>query len=146
MDVREAIDRADELRREKRFDDAAAVLGEALASASPADEAELHYRLGNVRIDSGDLDGAEAEYAACLALDARHADAMNNLAVVYKRQGRRSLFAKTYRRALWLTAKNPRRRRRGERGASTSRGAPRWLFLLGLALAAVVLLRLLSSR
>jgi Tfp pilus assembly protein PilF len=137
----EAIERAERLRREKRFDEAAAALLEALDGAEPGDRAELHYRLGNVRIDGGDLDGAETSYTDCLAIDANHADAMNNLAVVYRRQGRRALFTRTYRRALWLTARNPRRVLWSVR----LRTALRWALVLGLAVGGVMLVRWLSS-
>lgn len=140
-----AVDRADALRKEKQFSEAAALLLEALETAEERDRAEIYYRLGNVHVDAGNLDASEVAYKESLTFDPSHVDAMNNLAVVYKKQGRKDLFVRTYRRSLWLSVRSPRRWLCNCRDRGVRRIVPRWVFTLGLALGAMILLRWLFS-
>jgi len=149
MDAREAIERADALRRDGQCDEAASVLLEALSAVDATaekDRAEIHFRLGNVRIHADDLEAAEAAYKECLALRPKHADALNNLAIVYKRQGKKDQFVKTYRRSIWLSMKSPRKMFGGCRERSPWMIAMRWIVILGLALAVMAILRWIFPR
>jgi len=130
--VREAIDRADALRRAGKFDAAAEALLGALAKGAAA--AEIHYHLGNVRVDAGDLAAAEASYRMALSLDPNHVNATHNLAVVCKRQGRVAEFVRTYKRARRLADRRVR-----SNGASTvGRRRPR-ARSIGIAIGIAVL-------
>jgi len=140
--VASAIERADALRREGRHEDAVKALAEALKHG--IEQAILFYQLGNVYVDAEDLARAEAAYRKALDVDPYHANALHNLAVVYKRQGRTALFVSTYRRALKESSRVsilPRRRRSATR--------PRWWarhdvrLLLWLCAAAAILLLVL---
>jgi len=95
--VRAAIERADGLRRERRFQEAVDVLVDFLKAG--IEIAEIHYRLGNIRVDEGRLEAAEACYKKSLAVDPYHENAMHNLSVVYKRQGQIGRFVRTYKRS-----------------------------------------------
>jgi tetratricopeptide (TPR) repeat protein len=144
VSLREAIDRADALRHGKRFEEAAIILTEAMQSpnaTSSGDRAELLFRLGNVWIDGDDLDRAEEAYAEAVDLDPKHADALNNLAIVYKRQGRRELFVRTYRRSIWLAARRPRWLRRGCKERSPGIIILRWVLLLLAAFGVIAVVR-----
>ena len=58
------------------------------------------YNHGNYLSGRGDLDGAIKAYLAALKYDPRNADAMNNLALVYKRKGWYRLGINLLRQAL----------------------------------------------
>ncbi len=106
--VQEAIERANELRKQKEFKEAISLLVEALQYG--IDKATLYYRLGNVYFDGGDLSRAEYAYNRALEVEPKHVNAMHNLAVVYKRQKKISLYVKTYKksqRMALLRPKNP---------------------------------------
>ena len=104
--VREAIEKADGLRREKRHEEAISVLVDALQYG--IDKANLYYRLGNVYIDGGDLGRAEYAYNRALEVDPKHVNAMHNLAVVYKRQSKISQYVKTYKKSQRMALRYPR--------------------------------------
>ena len=104
--VREAMTQADELRREKRFQEAISLLVEALQYG--IDKATLYYRLGNVYFDGADLSRAEYAYNRALEVDPKQVNAMHNLAVVYKRQKKISLYVKTYKKSQRMTLRYPR--------------------------------------
>jgi glycosyltransferase involved in cell wall biosynthesis len=75
------------LFRMERYDE-----GETLArGVTPADSdrALRHFLLGNFAVKRGDVDGAGAEYDACLRRDPTYAPARNNLGVIAAAQGRR---------------------------------------------------------
>ncbi|MBT9166437.1 MAG: hypothetical protein DDT25_01122 [Chloroflexi bacterium] len=57
----------------------------------------IYYRLGNLYIDGGDLNWAEYAYKRAIEVDPHHANAMHNLALVYKQQRKISLYMKTYK-------------------------------------------------
>ena len=143
--LREALDRADQLRKGGRTDEAVALLRGALDSADGASRAEILFRLGNLHVTSGNLTEAEEAYTQCLDLSPRHANAMNNLSIVYKRQGRKDLFTRTYRKSIWLAMRSPRSLLFGWRDSPMARIAVRWVVLLGLALGVIALVRWLSS-
>jgi len=98
--------RADQLRREKRFQDAISLLVEALQYG--IDKATLYYRLGNVYFDGEDLSRAEYAYNRALEVDPKQVNAMHNLAVVYKRQKKISLYVKTYKKSQRMTLRYPK--------------------------------------
>jgi len=55
--------------------------------------------LGNVHLESGELEAAVAQYEAAIAADDRYAPAHHNLAVAYKRLGRTADSVRELRRA-----------------------------------------------
>ncbi len=69
---------------------------------TPAADAGLHYSLGNALLASGDAARAEASYAAALALEPRHAGALNNRGTALRSLGRAAEAAASYRAALAL--------------------------------------------
>jgi len=103
--VQEAIEKADELRREKEFREAISLLVEALQYG--IDKANLYYRLGNVYFDGGDIGRAEYAYGRALEVDPKHVNAMHNLAVVYKRQKKMSQYVKTYKKSQRMALRYP---------------------------------------
>jgi tetratricopeptide (TPR) repeat protein len=104
--VREAVERADGLRKKKRFQEAISLLVEALQYG--IDKANLYYRLGNVYFDGADLSRAEYAYNRALEVDPKHVNAMHNLAVVYKRQKKISLYVKTYKKSQRMALRYPK--------------------------------------
>jgi tetratricopeptide (TPR) repeat protein len=104
--VREAMTQADELRREKRFEEAISLLVDALQYG--IDKSALYYRLGNVYFDGADLSRAEYAYNRALEVDPKHVNAMHNLAVVYKRQKKISLYVKTYKKSQRMALRYPK--------------------------------------
>lgn len=138
--VSEVLGRADALRQAGRYSDAVRVLADILEGE--AESASAYYCLGNVYIDSGDLARAEAAYRRAIDLEPHHANALNNLAVVYKRQNRINLFVKTYRRAQREAAKAPIHARDGQ---SSNRRVPRLARPLKLVIALLVLVGILVA-
>jgi len=104
--VQDAMTRADGLRRGKQFKEAIELLVDALQYG--VEKAAVYYRLGNVYFDGGDLARAEYAYNRALEVDPRHANAMHNLAVVYKRQKKISQYVKTYKKAQRMALRHPR--------------------------------------
>jgi tetratricopeptide (TPR) repeat protein len=104
--VQEAIQRSEELRRAKRFQEAIPLLVEALQYG--IDNATLYYRLGNVYFDGADLSRAEYAYNRALEVDPKHVNAMHNLAVIYKRQKKISLYVKTYKKSQRMGLRYPK--------------------------------------
>ncbi len=117
-------DRADALRKDGRYSEGIRLIESALASAAHDDDkADLWFRLGNLRFDQGNLDDAEEAYLSALDIDPDHANAMHNLAVVYKRRGQVDRFVRTYKKAQRLTIRG---RRKGR--TKTGNRPPRRLF------------------
>ncbi|MDD5220165.1 MAG: tetratricopeptide repeat protein [Candidatus Bipolaricaulis sp.] len=135
-----ALEQAEELRQAKAYDEGIRLLNDALARE--VDHAVIYFRLGNLYIDQGDLARAERAYLRVLELDPAHDRAKNNLAVVYKRQGKYSLFVRTYKEAQRMALRPPGRRapRRGPLGWVQAHGSAMVLGLLILGVIAVVLL------
>jgi tetratricopeptide (TPR) repeat protein len=104
--VREAIAAADEHRKKKRYKEGIDLLVEALRYG--IDRATIYFRLGNIYIDAGDLSRAEYAYKRALEVDPRHANAMHNLAIVYKRQRKIDLYVRTYKKSQRLAIRYPK--------------------------------------
>jgi tetratricopeptide (TPR) repeat protein len=134
-----ALERGEALRRSGECDEGIRVLVDALRHQ--IQRAAIYFRLGNLYVDKGDLERAEDAYRCALEVDPDHANALHNLAVVYKRQKRIHLFVKTY--------KETQRRPLRHSMASTLRqhGSPRirsyglWL-LVAVAVVVLVLVSL----
>jgi tetratricopeptide (TPR) repeat protein len=105
--VRDALERAEELRKKKEYGAAISLLVEALRYG--LDKAKIYYRLGNVYADGEDLARAEYAYNRVLEIEPKHVNAMHNLAVIYRRQKKMSLYVKTYKKSQRLAITNPRR-------------------------------------
>jgi tetratricopeptide (TPR) repeat protein len=90
-----ALARGEALRRSGEVDEGIRVLVDALRHQ--IQRAAIYFRLGNLYVDKGDLEHAEDAYHCALEVDPDHANALHNLAVVYKRQKRIHLFVKTYK-------------------------------------------------
>jgi tetratricopeptide (TPR) repeat protein len=138
-----ALQRSEELRQAKQYEEGICLLNEALARE--VDHAAIYFRLGNLYIDQGDLDRAERAYRRVLELEPEHDRAKNNLAVVYKRQGKYHLFVKTYKEAQRMTLRPPGKKapRPGLAGWVHDRGSA---LILVVALAVVVAAVLFFTR
>jgi len=90
-----ALERGEALRRSGEYDEGIRILVDALSYR--IHRAAIYFRLGNLYVDKGDLERAEDAYNCALEVDPDHANALHNLAVVYKRQKRIRLFVKTYK-------------------------------------------------
>ncbi len=128
--VDEALVKADALRKSKEYKEAISLLVEALQYG--LEKAQIYYRLGNVYVDGGDLARAEYAYNRALEMDPKFVNAMHNLAVVYRRQKKMSLYVKTYKKSQRLSIKNPHRTQfnpdEKKRIRGLSRNAFLWLF------------------
>jgi len=104
--VTDALERAEKHRQKKEYKDGISLLVEALKYGIRKDA--IYYRLGNLYIDGGDLARAEYAYKRALEVNEHHANAMHNLAIVYKRQKKMSLYVKTYKKSQRLAIRRPR--------------------------------------
>ncbi len=104
--VKGALERAEELRKKKQYKEGISLLVEALKYG--INKAMIYYRLGNIYIDGGDLARAEYAYKRALEVDPHHTNAMHNLAIVYKRQKKTSLYVKTYKKSQRMALRYPR--------------------------------------
>lgn len=104
--VRDALDRAEALRRKKDYKAGISLLVEALKYG--IDKAMIYYRLGNLYIDGGDLNRAEYAYKRALEVEPHYVNAMHNLAIVYKRQKKVSLYVKSYKKSQRMALRYPR--------------------------------------
>ena len=105
--VKQALTKAEELRKKKEYKEGIALLVDALQYG--IDKATIYYRLGNIYIDGGDFGRAEYAYKRALEVEPHHVNAMHNLAIVYKRQKKVSLFVKTYKKAQRMEISHPRK-------------------------------------
>lgn len=103
--VQESIDRARELRKKKEYKEAISLLVDALQYG--LEKATIYYHLGNVYIDGEDLARAEYAYNRALEMDPNHINAMHNLAIVYRKQKKMSLYVKTFKKSQRLSLKRP---------------------------------------
>jgi len=101
-----ALDRAEALRRKKDYKAGISLLVEALKYG--IDKAMIYYRLGNLYIDGGDLNRGEYAYKRALEVEPHYVNAMHNLAIVYKRQKKISLYVKTYKKSQRMELRYPR--------------------------------------
>jgi tetratricopeptide (TPR) repeat protein len=104
--VQDALERAEELRKKKEYKEGITLLVEALRYG--IDKAKIYYRLGNIYIDGDDLNRAEYAYKRALEMDPHYVNAMHNLAIVYKRQKKISLYVKTYKKSQRMEVRYPR--------------------------------------
>jgi len=132
--VRDAIIAADQHRKKKQYKEGIAMLVDALRYG--IDRATVYYRLGNIYIDAGDLSRAEYAYKRALDVDPRLANAMHNLAIVYKRQRKIDLYVRTYKKAQRLAIRFPKKAELNPEVKSTLR-RDAWK-LLGIILVVVV--------
>lgn len=107
--VQEALVRAEKLRKKKDYKQAIELLVEALQYG--INKGMIYYRLGNVYIDGADLARAEYAYKRALDIDPHYVNAMHNLAIVYKRQRKTSLYVKTYKKSQRMQLRHPRKQK-----------------------------------
>ena len=105
--VEQALVQAEKHRKKKEYRQGISLLVEALRYG--IDKAQIYYRLGNIYIDGDDFNRAEYAYKRALDVDPHHVNAMHNLAIVYKRQKKVSLFVKTYKKAQRMEIRYPRK-------------------------------------
>jgi len=104
-EVERALEEAERLRRERRYQEGIDLLVEALKFG--IEKARIYFRLGNIYFDAGDLDRAEYAYLRAIEHDPEHVSAHHNLSVVYRRQGRIGEYVKLRKRALKLAQRHP---------------------------------------
>ena len=105
--VQQALIQAEKLRRKKQYKEGISLLVEALRYG--IDKAQIYYRLGNIYIDGEDFNRAEYAYKRALDVDPHHVNALHNLAIVYKRQRKISLYVKTYKKSQRMEIRHPRK-------------------------------------
>jgi tetratricopeptide (TPR) repeat protein len=98
--VEETLTLATRLRREKRYDEAAALLLDVLGHGIYADR--VFFQLGNVYFDAGDLARAEYSYRRATEVNPNYANAHHNLGAIYKRQKKTAASLKAQRKAMML--------------------------------------------
>ena len=125
--VNESIEKAEVLRKNKEYKEAISLLVDALQYG--LEKAQIYYRLGNVYIDGEDLARAEYAYNRALEMDPKFVNAMHNLAVVYRRQKKMSLYVKTYKKSQRLSIKNPHKTNFNADEKKKIRGMSRTVFL-----------------
>ena len=125
--VNESIEKAEVLRKNKEYKEAISLLVDALQYG--LEKAQIYYRLGNVYIDGYDLARAEYAYNRALEMDPKFVNAMHNLAVVYRRQKKMSLYVKTYKKSQRLSIKNPHKTNFNADEKKKIRGMSRTVFL-----------------
>lgn len=141
--VRASLDQATALREVRDFQRAIHVLVRALSHGIETER--IYFSLGNVHFDNSDLEQAEHAYKRALGIDPDFANAMHNLAVVYRHQGKYSLYVRTAKRAQRLSS-----RRRSENARSNGRTHSHRLrlstggWLLGAIVAVAILVWLLT--
>jgi tetratricopeptide (TPR) repeat protein len=101
-----ALARAEELRRAGRLEEGIALLLD--AAKYKLELAKIHFRLGNLYFDSGDLERAEQAYLRAVEEDPKYASAYHNLGVVYRRQGKIGQSVKMLKKARRLELRYPR--------------------------------------
>jgi len=106
-DVESAIIKAEELRKQKQYQEAINLLVDVLESGLL--KPRIYYRLGNIYYDMGDLDRAEYAYKRTLEFSPEHINAHYNLSVVYKKKGMIEESVKYLRKAYLLELKYPRK-------------------------------------
>lgn len=106
-DVESAIVRAEELRKQKHYQEAINLLVDVLEAGLL--KPRIYYRLGNIYYDMGDLDRAEYAYKRTIEFSPEHINAHYNLSVVYKKKGMIEESVKYLRKAYLLELKYPRR-------------------------------------
>jgi len=141
-EVERVLQQAEELRKQKRYDEGIALLTGALQYG--IEQAQIYYRLGNIYYDAKKYEHAEYAYRRAIDYDPLHINAHYNLGVVYKRQGRIEESLKMRKKANALARRHPERLKISpEEIEGARRFARRMLFVGLIAITAVVLLILL---
>jgi tetratricopeptide (TPR) repeat protein len=139
--VREALQRAEALRKKKAYKEGIDLLVEVLKYG--VNREAIYYRLGNLYIDAGDLNRAEYTYKRALEVDPHHANAMHNLAIVYRRQNKTSLFVETYKKSQHMRYLHPRNAEFSPKEKHRLQHLSRKILLWGLAGGAAILILIL---
>lgn len=135
--VREALARAEELRRAGRASEGIPLLLDALRYGEA--KAQVLFRLGVLFFELGDLARAEHAFRRATEEDPHHASAHHNLGVVYRRQGKVAQSVKMLKKAQWLEIRYPRR---WDRTAVPQGAVRRWAGWAALPLVLLVLVAL----
>jgi tetratricopeptide (TPR) repeat protein len=106
-DVESALIKAEELRRQKHYQEAINLLVDVLQAGLL--KPRIYYRLGNIYYDMGDLDRAEYAYKRVIEFSPEHINAHYNLSVVYKKKGMIEESVKYLRKAYLLELKYPKK-------------------------------------
>lgn len=122
-DVRSAIIKADDLRRNKRYQEAIDLLVDVLQAGLL--KPSIYFRLGNIYYDMGDLSRAEYAYKRTIEFAPEHVNAHYNLSVVYKKMGMVEESVKFLRKAYLLELKHPRK-------GDLSQDQKRWARIIAL--------------
>lgn len=132
-----ALERAERLRQEGRYDEGIEEMIEALAYG--VEKGQIYFRLGNLYYDSDDNERAEYAYRKAISNDPNHINAHHNLGVVYREEGRVRESIGMRKKAQRLARQNPDRVTMTPEQAKMARKfALRWLLggllvLVGLA-------------
>lgn len=125
--VDEALERAETLRREERYDEGVELLLEALAYG--IEKGQIYFRLGNLYYDSGDNERAEYAFRKAISNDPNHINAHHNLGVVYRKEGRIRESIQMRKKAQRLARRHPDRVTVTPEQAKVARKfALQWLF------------------
>ncbi len=106
-EIRRALERAEELRKEGKPDEGITLLSDALRYG--IDQAQIFYKLGNLYFDAKKLEHAEYSYRRAIDHDETHINAHYNLGVVLKKLGRVDESMKLRKKANKLAQQNPER-------------------------------------
>lgn len=139
-----ALDRADQLRRERRYDEGIEMLVEALAYG--IEKGQIYFRLGNLYYDAGDNERAEYAFRKAISNDPNHINAHHNLGVVHRKQGRVRESIQMRKKAQRLARQHPDRITVAPEQAKVARKfALQWLFGgLGIIIGLIVIVMLLA--
>jgi len=138
-EVERALERAEQLRRERRYDEGITLLTQALQYG--IEQAQIYYRMGNIYYDAKKYEQAEYAYRRAIDHDPLHINAHYNLGVVYRKQGRIEESLKMRRKASALARRHPERLKVSpQQIEQVRRFARRMLFAGLIVIAAIILL------
>lgn len=143
--VEAALEEAERLRREGRHQEGIDLLVEALQYG--VEKAKIYFRLGNLYFDAEDLERAEYSFKRAIEHDPEHVNALHNLSVVYRRQGRIGEYVKLRKRALGLAGRHPQKVQLSEEQVRRARRLALKILLSGIGFVALLALAIfLVSR
>ncbi|MBI3461374.1 tetratricopeptide repeat protein [Candidatus Acetothermia bacterium] len=144
QEVSEALQRAEELRREKRYDQGIDLLVDALQYG--VDKAQIYYRLGNLYFDAKKVDHAEYAYRKTIEIEPNHVNAHHNLSVVFRQQGKISESVKFRKKASSLARRHPEQLQMSPEQVQHARGyARKWIIVGGVAIGIILIALILFS-
>ncbi|MBI3661055.1 tetratricopeptide repeat protein [Candidatus Acetothermia bacterium] len=144
QEVSEALQRAEELRREKRYDQGIDLLVDALQYG--VDKAQIYYRLGNLYFDAKKVDHAEYAYRKAIEIEPNHVNAHHNLSVVFRQQGKISESVKFRKKASSLARRHPEQLQMSPEQVQHARGSARkWIIVGGVAIGIILIALILFS-